>query len=60
MIGDSFSWKDGDLITFKVKRAGKSITLKGNVVLPKEPTDGYASSDDNSKKSIRDAWLRGK
>jgi len=60
MIGESFSWKDGDMITFKVKRDGKSMVLKGKVVLPKEPTDGYASSDDNSKKAIRDAWLKGK
>ena len=60
MLGDSFSWKDGDAITIKVKRAGKSITLKGTVVLPKEPVDGYASSDDASKQKIRTAWLKGK
>ncbi len=60
MIGESFSWKDGDAITIKVKRAGKSITLKGTVVLPKEPVDGYASTDDASKQKIRTAWLKGK
>lgn len=59
MIEASISWKEGDKMTMKVKRDGKVITLNGTVALPKENAEGYASSDD-SKKTIRESWLKGK
>jgi C-terminal processing protease CtpA/Prc len=59
LIEASISWKDGDNMTMKVKRGGKTVSLKGVVALPKEEAEGYASSDD-SKKSVREAWLKGK
>jgi predicted metalloprotease with PDZ domain len=59
LIEASISWKDGDNMTMKVKRGGKTVSLKGVVALPKEEAEGYASSD-NSKKSVREAWLKGK
>lgn len=59
LIEASISWNNGDDITMNVKRNGKVITIKGKVTLPKEEADGYKSSDDNSKKAIRDAWLKG-
>lgn len=59
LIETSFAWEDGDAISLKVKRGEKVIPLKGVVALPKEEADGYTSSDDNSKKTIREAWLKG-
>lgn len=59
LIEASISWKDGDNMTMKVKRDGKVVSLKGVVALPKENAEGYASSDD-SKKAIRESWLKGK
>lgn len=59
LIETSLSWEDGEAITIRVKRDGKTITLKGVVALPKEETDGYASTDDAAKQAIRNAWLKG-
>ncbi|MES2557036.1 MAG: peptidase M61 [Bacteroidota bacterium] len=59
LIEASISWKDGNNMTMKVKRDGKVVTLTGVVALPKEEAEGYAASDD-SKKTIREAWLKGK
>jgi predicted metalloprotease with PDZ domain len=58
MIMASMNWKDGEAITVKIKRDGKEQTVKGKIVMPKEKQDGYQSTDD-TKKTIREAWLRG-
>lgn len=57
-IGASFGWKENDPITMKIKRNGKEIDLKGVVKLPKENIEGYNATD-NSKKVVREAWLKG-
>jgi predicted metalloprotease with PDZ domain len=54
----SFSWKDGDAITMKIKRDGKEINIKGKVVMPKEVKEGYMATDNNTK-ALREAWLKG-
>ena len=57
-IGATFLWKNDDPITMKIKRDGKEIDIKGVVKLPKETMEGYNASDD-SKKAVREAWLKG-
>jgi predicted metalloprotease with PDZ domain len=59
MIETSLGWEDGDAITLKVKRGDKVIPLTGKVTLPKEQAEGYAATSDNTKKDIRNAWLKG-
>lgn len=54
----SFSWKDGEDITMKIKRDGKEINIKGKVVMPKEVKEGYMATDKN-KEALREAWLKG-
>ena len=57
-VMSSFSWKDGDAITMKIKRDGKEMDIKGKVVMPKESKEGYIATDE-SKKALREAWLKG-
>ena len=58
LIMASMNWKDGDDLTVKIKRADKEQVIKGKVIMPKEKQDGYQATDD-SKKTVREAWLRG-
>lgn len=58
LIMASQNWKDGDPITVKIKRDNKTQELKGKVILPFEEVEGYTATD-NSKKSLRDSWLKG-
>jgi S1-C subfamily serine protease len=58
MIMESQGWKEDDAIAIKIKRDGKEQELKGKVKLPYEEMEGYKSTDD-SKKALRDAWLKG-
>ncbi|MEZ4854224.1 peptidase M61 [Flavobacterium sp.] len=58
LVMGSMSWKDGDAITVTINRDGKNQELKGTVVLPKETKEGYKATDD-SKKALREAWLKG-
>lgn len=58
LIMESQNWKEGDDMTVKIKRAGKEIDLKGKVVLPYEEVQSYKATDD-SKKAIREAWIKG-
>ncbi|MFC7774016.1 M61 family metallopeptidase [Flavobacterium sp. GCM10027622] len=58
MIMESQGWKEDDAIAVKIKRDGKEQELKGKVKLPFEEVEGYKSTDD-SKKTIREAWLKG-
>ncbi|CCG54030.1 Probable M61 family peptidase precursor [Flavobacterium indicum GPTSA100-9 = DSM 17447] len=58
LIMSSESWKDGDEMTVKIRRAGKEQVLKGKVVLPKEEKDGFIAVD-KSKEALKNAWLKG-
>lgn len=58
LIIESQNWKENDAITFKVKRAGKEIILKGSIKLPFDEIDGWKATD-NSKAKLREAWLKG-
>lgn len=58
LIMSSESWKDGDEMTVKIRRAGKEQVLKGKVVLPKEEKNGFIAVD-KSKEALKNAWLKG-
>ena len=58
MIMASMNWKDGEAISIKIKREGKEQTINGKIEMPKEKQDGYKSTDD-TKKTIRESWLKG-
>ncbi len=58
MIVGSMSWQENDPVTFVVKRENQEVTLKGKVTIPMDEVDGYQSTDD-TKKALRDAWLKG-
>jgi predicted metalloprotease with PDZ domain len=58
MIVGSMSWKENDPVTFIIKRENQELTLKGKVTIPTDEIDGYQSTDD-TKKALRDAWLKG-
>ena len=58
MIMMSMGLKDGDEITFKVKRDGKELTLKGTTKIPTEQAEGYQATD-ASKAKLKEAWLKG-
>jgi predicted metalloprotease with PDZ domain len=58
MIVGSMSWQENDPVTFVVKRENQELTLKGKVTIPMDEVDGYQSTDD-TKKALRDAWLKG-
>ena len=58
LIMSSMNWKDGDAMTVKINRDGKDMELKGVVKMPTDEQEGYTATDD-SKKAVRDAWLKG-
>jgi len=58
LIMMSMGLKDGDPITFKVKRDGKEMTLKGATKIPTEQAEGYQATD-ASKAKLKEAWLKG-
>ncbi len=58
MIIGSMSWQENDPVTFVIKREDKELTLKGTVKIPMDEIDGYQATDE-SKKALREAWLRG-
>lgn len=58
MIIGSMAWQENDPVTFVVKREDKELTLKGTVKVPMDEIDGYQATDD-SKKALREAWLKG-
>ena len=57
MVMSSEEWEIGDDINVKIKRDGKEMEMNGKVQLPTETKEGYTASD-NSKKEIRNAWLK--
>jgi predicted metalloprotease with PDZ domain len=58
MIIGSMSWKENDPITVKIKRDDKELILKGSVKIPMDEMEGYQATDE-SKKTIREAWIKG-
>jgi predicted metalloprotease with PDZ domain len=58
LISESQKWKENDLISLKVKREGKTIDLKGKVKLSFQESNNYQATD-VSKKSLKEAWLKG-
>ncbi|MBC7523053.1 MAG: peptidase M61 [Flavobacterium sp.] len=58
MMSSVQNWKDGDAISIKIKRNNKEQLLTTNVKLSFEESEGYQNADD-SKKSLKDAWLKG-
>lgn len=58
LIMMSMGLKDGDPITFKVRRDGKELTLKGATKIPTEQAEGYQATD-ASKNKLKEAWLKG-
>nr|WP_315200152.1 peptidase M61 [uncultured Flavobacterium sp.] len=58
LITDSENWKENDPITVLIKRDGIEQTIKGTVKLPYYDTSTLKATDD-SKKALRDAWLKG-
>eukprot|EP01137_Pigoraptor_chileana_P015385 Opistho-2@71243 len=58
MIVESQSWKEGDNISVKVKRAGKEELIKGKVKLNYTEEEGYKLLD-ASKEKLNTAWLKG-
>ncbi len=58
MIMESQEWKEGDQVTIKINRDGKDMTLKGKVIMEHEEVEGFMATDE-SKKALREAWLRG-
>jgi len=58
LIMQSMAWKEGENISVKIKRDGKTETIKGKIVMPKEKQEGYQATD-TSKTAVREAWLKG-
>lgn len=58
MVMGSQDWAEDQDITLEIKRNNQPMTLKGKVKFPYEEVEGYRASDD-SKKSLREAWLKG-
>ncbi len=58
MMSSVQNWKDGDLISIKIKRNGKEQVLSTKVKISFEESEGYKYSDE-TKKSLKDAWLKG-
>jgi len=58
MINQSAKWTENEAITVKIRRNGKEELLKGTVKLPYEDKEHIQVTDD-SKKQLKEAWLKG-
>jgi predicted metalloprotease with PDZ domain len=58
LISESQKWKENDAIKLKIKRDKKVSEIKGKVKLPKEESNIFQATD-QSKKKLKEAWLRG-
>jgi predicted metalloprotease with PDZ domain len=54
----SQNWKENEAITVKFIHNGKETEVKGKVKLPYEEAEGLQATDD-SKKTLKEAWLKG-
>lgn len=60
-IGQSFQWKEGDKITFEVNRNGENLKLESDYVKGTTEIENLVIEelpDTDSKKKLRDAWLK--
>jgi predicted metalloprotease with PDZ domain len=51
-------WKEGDMITAKIKRDGKLQTVTGKYTISYVTSDGLITTD-TSKENLKQAWLKG-
>ncbi|MCF6141449.1 peptidase M61 [Flavobacterium sp. K77] len=58
LITDSQKWKEDETIAIKIKRNGKEQVITGKVKLPYEEVESLNASD-STKKTLKDAWLKG-
>ena len=52
------NWKEGENVSFKIKRDGKQQSLSGKANLNFTETEGYNATD-LSKDNLKQAWLKG-
>jgi predicted metalloprotease with PDZ domain len=57
LVMSSQNWKEGELISLKIKRNGKEQAISGTIKLPFEEKEGFSASD-ATKKSLKEAWLK--
>jgi predicted metalloprotease with PDZ domain len=60
-IGQSMQWKAGDIIAFEIVRDGKELKLESDFVKGSTEVEKLMIEDlpaTNSKKKLRDAWLK--
>ncbi|MBC7642355.1 MAG: peptidase M61 [Flavobacterium sp.] len=58
LIMESEKWKEDDFISILINRNGKDQTIKGKIKMNYEDINGFKATD-NSKKTLKDAWLKG-
>jgi predicted metalloprotease with PDZ domain len=51
-------WKEGENMTFQIKRDGKDMTLTGKARMDYIEIDGFNVTD-HSKDKLREAWMKG-
>lgn len=58
MMTSAQNWKEGEIITMKIKRDGKNQTLTGKVTINYEESEGF-NANDTTKTALKEAWLKG-
>jgi predicted metalloprotease with PDZ domain len=57
MVVLSETWKDGNDVSVKIKRADKEQIVKGKVKLPIMESEGYTATN-KAKENLKNAWLK--
>ncbi len=57
-VKSGLEWKEGDMITAKIKRDGKLQTVTGKYTISYVTSDGLITTD-TSKENLKQAWLKG-
>lgn len=52
------TWKEGEIVTMKIKRNGKEQTLSGKAIFTFTESQAYNAAD-VSKNNLKQAWLKG-
>jgi predicted metalloprotease with PDZ domain len=58
MMSSVQDWKEGQIISIKIKRNGKEQTLSGAAQITYNETEGYQVTNPN-KQTLNSAWLKG-
>jgi predicted metalloprotease with PDZ domain len=58
MMAVAQNWKESEIVTMKIKRIEKVITLSGKVVLSYDESEGYQLVNE-TKAALKEAWLKG-